>query len=189
MQENSFQNTYKQKAMFHGTILGVLRMIGFITMVMYMKISPTALNGENTFTFLLLFVLTMGISISIPFVAGTFAINYRKKFCSNRMDYIQAFKYTAIIYICSALLFATLQALYFSTIDNGMYMNSYQTFIATLGEMMPYNQQTMESFETLSQQAALIKNSDFVFSTLLNNLFAALYMPAIIALFVRKNQQ
>lgn len=183
------ENIFKQKATLQGVTLGLLRMIGFELMIICMATSSDAMKGYNSLLLLLLSLGSLGISILIPFLAGKYAINYRRNFCGNTMNYIQAFKYIAVMYICSALVFALFQALYFRIFDNGAFVNSYQAFISTMSGMNPNDTQALENFEAISEQMKSFKSTDFVFSTLLSNLFSALYMPALIALFVRTKPQ
>lgn len=188
MQESKFIGTYKQNAMYKATILGTLKMVGFTLLIIAMHKSSGAMNGENSLLFMLLSFISTGISIAIPFMAGKFAIDYRKKFCDNNMNYLEAFKYLATMYICAALIFAVLQVIYFNTVDNGLYANSLTTFYETLGSMTKDAMAT-EEFKELSKQTASLQSNDIIFGTLLENLFQALYMPALIALFVRTKPQ
>lgn len=177
MSKENSRNDFSREAMQYGTILGF---IWIVASAMY-------LIGLNTPSAMLLFVV---ILLSTPFLAGRWAIKYRKNECNNRINFIQAFTFLFIMFMCASLLTSLAHYLYFRFIDNGhlvQFINNSIDLALQNSEIL-----SIENIEILQQTKNILDEvtpMDWTLSFLSTNLICSAILSPIIALFVKNNPE
>lgn len=174
MSKENSRNDFSHKAMQYGTILGLI----------WIAASAMYLIGLSTPFAMLLFIV---ILLSTPFLAGRWVIKYRKNECNNRMDYIQAFTFLFLMFMCASLLTSLAHYFYFRFLDNGylvQLVNDSIDLALKSSEILP-----TENIEILQQTKNILNGvtpMDWTLSFLSTNIICGAILSPIIALFVKK---
>lgn len=169
-------NTFYQKAMQCGTLLGLLWITMYASCVL-------GLSGGNPF-FIILFI---ALNILSPFYVGYLTTKYRRAFCDNTLTYGKALIFVFTMYVCASLLSAVAHFVYFEFLDNGLFMQM-------LLEMKKIMEDNPQQFKELSSefgeavtQLTSLGTRDIVINILLSNINNGMLLSLIIALFVKRN--
>lgn len=174
MSKENSRNDFSREAMQYGTILGF---IWIVASAMY-------LIGLSTPSAMLLFIV---IILSTPFLAGRWTIKHRKNECDNKMDFIQAFTFLFIMFMCASLLTSVSHYIYFRFIDNGyliQLVNDSIDLALQSSEIL-----SIENIEILQQTKNILNEvtpMDWTLSFLSTNIICGAILSPIIALFVKK---
>ena len=177
--EQANSNSFLQNAMKYGTYLGIFWAVMYVFLFKY-------LNHP------LLSMLCPALFFGSPVVAALLAINYRKKECGNFMTYSQAWSFLFFMYICATILSTLTNYLYFKYLDNGSFITNYSDMISqvmnTPGLDKGMATQINNLFEPTMNMLSQMGIKEMVLMWLNNNILSSLMLPAILALFVRKQK-
>ena len=172
-------NGFLQSAMKYGTYLGIFWAVMYVFLFKYLN---------HPF----LSMLCPAMFFGSPVVAAFLAINYRKKECWNFMTYSQAWSFLFFMYICATILSTLTNYLYFKYIDNGSFIANYNDMILqvmnTPGLDEGMTTQIKSVFEPTMELLSQMSIKEMVMMWLNNNILSTLILPAIIAMFVRKQK-
>ena len=171
--EQAQSKEFYQSAMQCGTFLGIFWAIMYILLFKF----PTDP---------ILSTLSMAMMVSSPFVACSFAINYRKKECDNQIKYPQAWTFLFCMYICATLFSTLTNYIFLNIIDQGDFLINYNHILTETINTPGIDEITKLQFEKMQDMLLKLTASDIVWQILNSNIFCSLILPPIIALFVRK---
>ena len=176
--EQTESKGFYQYAMQYGTYLGIFWAIMYILLFKF-PYSPSLSS------------IALTILFCSPFLAGKFAINYRKKECGNNIKYPQAWTFLFCMYICATLFSAMTNYVFFNLIDQGSFMMEINNILSQMINSPDIEEATRVQFEEMQDWFSKQTVNDIIWQLLNNNIFSSLALPPIIALFVRnstKNQ-
>lgn len=176
-QENS--KGFLQSAMKYGTYLGIFWAVMYVFLFKY-------LNHP------LLSMLCPAMFFGSPVVAAFLAINYRKKECANFITYSQAWSFLFFMYICATILSTLTNYLYFKYLDNGSFIASYSDMISQVMNTPGFDEamktQMNSVIEPTMNMLSQMSVKEMVMMWLNNSILSSLILPAIIAMFVKKQK-
>ena len=174
MEQGNNIKAMSERAMYHGTLFGFIMIVTNILYILGLK-SP------------LCSTLFLGLTIASPFIAGRFAIAYRKQELGNSMTFSQAWLFLIIMYTCSAILTAVAQFVYFQYFDNGYFMEFILEQFATLINSDEIDAMLKNQFIETAELLKKLSTRDIVLQLFSTNIMIAPIITLIIAIFVRKN--
>ena len=169
------QKTIKasERAMFYGTLFGLYTIITNIAYITGLRVPFCST------LFLVLFIAS-------PFVAGKLAATFRKREAGNRISYAQAWFFLLTMYLCSAILTAIAQFIYFLLIDNGFFMEFIQEQFAQIASMEGIDEAMKEQFAATATLLKAMSPREIIMQIFSTNIIVSPFITAIIAIFVRK---
>ena len=177
--EQANSNGFLQSAMKYGTYFGIFWAVTYVFLFKY-------LNHP------LLSMLCPAMFFGSPVVAAFLAINYRKKACGNFMTYSQAWSFLFLMYICATILSTLTNYLYFKYLDNGSFIANYSDMISqamnTPGLDKNMTAQMKKIFEPTMEMLSQMSVKETVMMWLSNSMLSSLILPAVIAMFVKKQK-
>lgn len=137
----------------------------------------------------ILLLIAMALFFASPFIAGRLAIRYRKEELENSFTFSQAFKFLFIMYVCATLLSAATNYIYFNYIDNGSFLSQIDIIMSEAAKMQGNDAATLEQLNATRELFSKLSTSSITWEFLRNNISSCIFLPPIIALFVKKNNQ
>ena len=131
--------------------------------------------------------IAMTMLFCSPFLAGRFAINYRRKECNNDIKYPQAWTFLFCMYISATLFSAMTNYIFFNIIDQGSFMMDFNNILSQMISAPNIDEATRIQFEEMQDWFSKQTVNDIIWQLLNNNIFSSLALPPIIALFVRNS--
>lgn len=171
-QEN--KKSLSERAMFYGTIFGGVMIASNIFYLL----------GLSSQTFSMLFLL---LTISSPIIAGRITINYRTKELMNKMNFLQAWQFLMIMYICAAILTAIAQFIYFTFIDDGYFMSTILQQFDTIIKMNEIDSLLREELTKTATLLGSLSSRDIILQIFSTNIVISPIITVFIAIFVHKN--
>lgn len=171
-----YSGGFNQTAMKYGTYLGITWAAMYIMLF-------------NGVTSPMLLLMAMVLFFASPFIAGRFAIRYRKDELGNSMDFSQAFKFLFIMYICATLLSAATNYIYLNYIDNGTFLAQIDRIMSEAAKLQANDAAALEQLNATREMFSRFSTSSITWEFLNNNIFSSIFLPPIIAFFVKKNNQ
>lgn len=176
METANDKKDFYQRAMYYGTMLGI------VWSVMYILFFA----GMESMTMLL---ACSALFFASPFIAIYFAVKYRKEECNDNMNFTQAWIFMFYMYICAGLLSALVSFLYLRFIDGGTFFMSLQEILQAGAELSGSDEAMMQQIQTALEVLEGLTPGNFVWQQLSNNLFNTSVLPLALAIFVRKNNK
>lgn len=164
---------FMERAMFYGTLFGVIMIFTNIFYLLGLKIQ----------FFSTLFLILM---VSSPVIAGRMALIFRRRECDNRLPFAGAWSFLMIMYVCSAILTAIAQFVYFRFADNGFFM---ETILQQFGELLSVEELSSalkEQLQTTSEMLKMLTCRDIILQIFSTNILLSPIITVIIAIFVQK---
>lgn len=175
MQEDSIK-AMSERAMFYGTILGV---VAIFTNIFY-------LIGLKSSLFSTLFIT---LFMATPFIAGRLAIIYRKRERENMMTLTEAWLFLMIMFVCAATLSAVAQLIYFLFIDGGYFMSVIQEQFAAIDGIEGIDAAMKEQFATTADILKSLSPRNLVLQIFGTNLLFSPIITFLIAVFVKNKRK
>lgn len=139
---------------------------------------------SSLFSALFLFLFT-----ATPFIAGRFAVIYRKRERGNRIGFTEAWLFLMIMFVCAATLTAVAQLIYFLFIDGGYFMEFLQEQFHTIATMEGVDAALKEQITTAAELLKKLTPRDLVMQFFGTNLMISPIITVLIAIFVCKFSQ
>lgn len=171
--EQRGRNIFSERAMFYGTIFGIIMIFANIFYAIGLRWPPAS------HMFLLLLVAS-------PFIAGYITIQFREKECNGHLSFSNAWFFLITMYICSAILTAIAQLIYFTFIDNGFLVETMQQLYTEALQLEGIDPAFAEQLKAMSEMIASLTPRDIVINILTTNILVSPIITIIIALFVKK---
>lgn len=171
---NKENNTFYQRAMQCGTLLGLL----------WIAMYTSCIAGFANPFFVLLF---MALNIASPFYAGYMAIKYRRTECNNILPYSKAFLFVLTMYICASMLSALAHFIYFEFFDNGYFVQLLMEIKKLLdSDPQQFGQLSKDFNDTITLLTGDGMNN-MVLNILTSNISNGTLLSLIIAIFVKRS--
>lgn len=137
-----------------------------------------------------LLFLFAGLTLCVPFMGYHYAKMYRNRVCGGSIGFLQAWIFTALMYIFAALLTAVAHYIYFRFIDRGFVINAYETMLNNFTSydipgIAPYVARLKETM-TLMRAFTPI---DITMQLVSQNVFYGSLLAVPTALFVMRRRQ
>lgn len=131
----------------------------------------------------------MATMLFAPFLVGKRVVAYRKTACKGVITYLQAFRYSFLVFIFGSLILAFLQWLYFQYIDQGGFVSHYIELLTN-----PENQKVLEVYQLqkedidfMVENISALRPIDFALHFLFFNILIGCLISLIIAATVKKS--
>lgn len=176
MYNNIDHKLFYNEAMRSGTLLGLLWVASY----------TVALGDITNPLYTLLF---SAMNIASPIYAGYLTISFRKKYCANKLRYVQAWYFLLIEYMCASLLTAIAMFFYLHFINDAAmsdFINKMLDVIKSDPQIYPLVSNEIEQLSTIY---ANMSTRDIVLNFTTSNLMNGSLLAPIIALFVKRNPQ
>ena len=106
------------------------------------------------------------LMIASPIYAGYLGIQYRKKECNNRLNFINSWALMIIIHLCAAVLSAIACYVYFQYMDNGLALSAFKEQIDTY-QTMEIGEEMKKAFNMEYSKLLIIYNCTLIFRKIL----------------------
>lgn len=173
--EQQNAKSLSERAMYYGTIFGGVMILTNIAYIIGLRVEA----------FSTIFLLLTAAS---PFIAGRLAATYRKRERNNSINFVQAWLFLVIMYICAAILTAIAQYIYFALIDNGFFMEFIQEQFSLVLETEGLDDAVKDEIRTTANLLAAMSTRDIILQIFSTNIIISPIITFIIAIFVRKKQ-
>ncbi len=176
MFSNIDRKIFYNEAMRSGTPLGLL----------WIAMYAAAVGGMSNPAYLPMFMI---LFIASPFYAGYLAKRFRKNFCDNTIDYIHAWLFVLVEYLCASLLSAIAIFIYMYFFDSSVLADTMKRMLDIMeAEPQLYGESATQMKEIIAIYSSL-SIRDIVLNITTTNLTNGTIIALIIALFVKRNQQ
>ena len=165
-----------ERAMYYGTILGLVMIL---TNIFY-------LIGLKSSIFSTLFLL---LFVSTPFIAGRLTVLYRKRERENCIKFAEAWLFLLIMFLCGFILSAVAQLIYFLFIDGGYFINFLLEQFGTITNTEEIDPGLKEQVATTAELLKTLGARDIVLQIFVTNIMFSPIITLLITIFVAKTSQ
>lgn len=182
MAQKIFSNNVANIAMSYGTYMGIFWILKF-TLVPPM------------FSYPLISLLFVILTLAVPFIGYYFARNYRNKHCPEQsVSFLQAWIFCLFMYTFAAILTSVAHYIYFQYIDEGHLFESYTRMMEDAQAAMPALSSNLTTYEEALNTLNNLTPINLTLQLISNNIFYGMIYSLPTALIVswkrnRKNIQ